>query len=238
MYVDSIFRICLIVSISVHICLLLPWPFLDFLSKPEIPFQKIEMTYFNEKEISRPAIRDIKPAAATNQPVTPPEIKSSDISSAAKTAAGHGVSEPASAKKEEEQKPIKEVGVKKEEKPNNAAAHIEEKRDRVEIIEIGAQKGVVYEKYYFDVREKIRSIIEKNKRGVLKESEVCVRFIVDRNGALKDLYLYKSSGPDAGSLERLAVKSIKEASPFPPFTDRIKEGELQFNLPIRVIRRY
>jgi len=225
MHTDNIFRLCIIVSISLHLCLVLPWPFLNFLSKPETPFQKMEMTYFNEKEMPRP------------KSITLSEIKSGNTALAAKTADSHNISESAPAKKKE-QEPVKEMTTKKEEKPVDSARPVDEKRENSEIIEIGTQKGVVYEKYYLDVREKIKAIIEKNKRGILNESEVCIRFIVDRNGTLKDLYLYKSSGREAGNLEKLAVKSIRAASPFPPFTDKIKENELQFNLPIRVIRRY
>ncbi len=72
----------------------------------------------------------------------------------------------------------------------------------------------------------------------MRESEVGIKFVLDRNGNLKDIFLYRGTGPDASSLEKLAVKSVKEASPFPPFSDKIKEGELQFNLPIRVVSKY
>ncbi|MDD5679899.1 MAG: TonB C-terminal domain-containing protein [Candidatus Omnitrophica bacterium] len=234
MYTDSIFKICLIVSVSAHLCLVLPWPFLSFLLKPDMPSQKIETVYFNENKIAHAAIIDIKPQSMP-KPSVSSEIKSGS-DSAAKASGSHDTPKPVLTKKEE-QKPIQEVSVKKEEIPKSTARRTEEKRNEVEIIDLGTQKGIAYEKYFLDVREKIRSIIEKNKRTFLKESEVCVRFILDRNGMLRDLYLYKSSGTDAGSLERLAVKSIKEAAPFPPFTGKIKEGELQFNLPIRVIRK-
>ena len=234
MYIDSIFRICLIVSISVHLAFFVPWPFLHFQSKPKVPFQNLELTYFNKAKMPDTPVTKM----------TPPVMPKLSVLPETKPAAGNvikpGTSQSAGEKisaKKDEQNPIKEIPVKKEEKPQIAASHTEKKNDNDSVIDIGTQKGVVYEKYYLDVREKIRGIIEKNRKGFLKESEVCVKFIVERNGTLKDLYLYKSSGADAGSLENLAVKSIKEAAPFHPFTDKIKEDELQFNLPIRVIRK-
>ena len=234
MYTDSLFRICLIASVSIHLCLISPWSLPNLLPKREIPLsRKIEMTYLKENKIVPAPAKDIKLQAGRGIPIHP-EIKNGD-GLLDKPAGQFKAPEPVSVKAEE-LKSIKDSIVKKEENVRIAAEQTKENRNKVEIIDIGTRKGTVYEKYYFDVRERIRSVIEKNKQDILKESEVCIRFIVDRNGNLKDIYLYKSNGPDADSLERLAVKSIREAAPFPPFTSKINEGELQFNLPIKVIR--
>lgn len=233
MYADAIFGICLILSISAHLVLLLPWPSLHFHSRPKVPFQKMELTYLNKTKIAAAPAVMLAPLAVPKASA-PIEARLAPVS-AAKPDTGKAAAENLTAKKDE-QKPATETLPKKEAGPQIAAGHAEKKNDPGGVIDIGTQKGVVYEKYYLDVREKIRGVIEKNRKGLLRESEVCVKFIVERNGALKDLYLYKSNGADAGSLEELALKSIKEAAPFHPFSDKIKEVELQFNLPIRVIR--
>lgn len=237
MHTSDIFRICLIVSMTAHLAFFAPWTFLYFKPMPRASFQKVELTYFNKIKMSDipvcPSGQKIAPSVMSKLSVSPEIKPAADV---IKSGAGQSAGEKISAKKSE-QDPIKEMPVKKEEKPQITAARAEKKNDNDNVIDIGAQKGVVYEKYYLDVREKIRGVIEKNRKELLKESEVCVKFIVERSGALKNIYLYKSSGVDAGGLENLAVKSIKEAAPFQPFIDKIKEDELQFNLPIRVIRK-
>lgn len=223
MYRDNIFRICLILSISLHAGIMIPWSFLNFFAAKDAGCQNIELTYFSGAKAMEARVNKLQDAYAKK--LSPEPVKSNTPDVEPKPNAE--VRTPAENKLNKE----KEEGSAVAEK---AAAQEHE----IEIPDIGAQKGAVYEKYYLDVRGKIRSIIEKNKRAQLKESEIYVRFVVDRQGALRDLRLYKASGAGAGNLEALAIRSIKEAAPFPPFGDKIKEDELQFNLPIRVIRKY
>ncbi len=223
MYRDNIFRICLVLSISLHAGLMLPWSFLNLFSKTYAGYQNIELTYFSGNKTLEARVNELQDVYAKK--TSPESIKSSTPDVDRKPKAE--VKTPAEDKTDKE----KEAG-------STTEAKTAAQEQKVEVADIGAQKGAVYEKYYLDVRDKIRLVIEKNKRGFLKESEIYVRFVVDKNGGLKDLRLYKASGRDAASLEVLAVRSIKEAAPFPPFSDKIKEEELQFNLPIRVIRKY
>lgn len=140
-------------------------------------------------------------------------------------------------KKNQAETPAEKSFKREENSRNTNEIKTNQSEEILEIADIGDRKGAVYEKYYLDVRNKIKSTVEKNKRGLFKESEIYVRFTLDRTGALKDISLYKAGGSEFAELERLAIKSIKEAAPFQSFDDKIKEDELQFNLPIRVIRK-
>ena len=202
---------------------MLPWLFRNFFATKDAGYQNIELTYFSGTKTLEARVNEFENVYAKK--ASRGSIKSSmpDV-------------EPKP--KAEVKTPAEDKTDKEEETGSATEAKVAAEEQKVEVVDIGIQKGAVYEKYYLDVRDKIRSVIEKNKRGLLKESEIYVHFVVDKNGALKDLRLYKTSGNDAGNLEILAIRSIKKAAPFPPFSDKIKEDELQFNLPIRVIRKY
>ena len=86
------------------------------------------------------------------------------------------------------------------------------------------------------IREMIRTAIEKNCKRIPKEGDVSVRFIIDRNGNIKEVALYKTSRRGIKFLENIAIRSIKEASPFPPFSDEMQDKELPLILPIRFTR--
>jgi len=66
------------------------------------------------------------------------------------------------------------------------------KNDAGSVIDIGTQKGWYTRNITLMSAKKYGTSLRKTE-SPLKESEVCVKFIVEKNGALKDLYIYKSS---------------------------------------------
>lgn len=219
---NNIFRICLVLSLSLHAGFILPWSFLNFFVKKDAGCQNIELTYFSGNKTLEARGNEPRDVYAKNTLQEPAKSGAPDIDRKPKA---------------EVRTPSKNKADKEKEEAGAAEAKTAPQEQKTEVTDIETQKGAVYEKYYLDVRSKIKAAIEKNKRGLFKESEIHVRFILDRNGALRNMSLYKTSGGEAADLEQLAIKSIEEAAPFPPFSDKIKEGELQFNLPIRVIRK-
>ncbi|MDP3790071.1 MAG: TonB C-terminal domain-containing protein [Candidatus Omnitrophota bacterium] len=231
MYTGSIFRICIIVSISAHLAFFAPWPFVHFQSRPKVPFQKLELTYLNRNKTPE------KPAVKITAPIVPklsalPEIKP-PAANIIKPDSGQDAAKNPLVKKEESVPP-KETPAKADEAMRVSVGQAEEKEAADVAIDIGHRKGAAYEKYYLDIREKIRSTVEKNTKRILRESEVSIRFIIDRGGALKKIYVFKRSGPDAAIWEEIVIQNIKKVAPFPPFTEKIKEAEL----PVIVTVKY
>jgi TonB family protein len=191
--------------------------------RPEITFQKIELTYFTEKKIRDVLIKDIKPLISIQQK-NQKKNKNQDI----KTAKLEKIK--VDLKKNAETKVVQ----KKVSTTKNIARisnDLQKKKDKITKKQIG--DGILSSEYGIKVREKIKAIIEKNKKSFTKEGEVYVKFVIDRNGRLKDVMLYKSSGKNMRSLETIAIESIKQASPFSPFSADMTENELLFKLPIK-----
>jgi len=213
------FKICIILSVFTHLAVICPWPFLRLMSKPEIPFKKIELTYFLEGPVKDVIIKDIKPVTSVR------EERIKNIKTATRKKADNDLSEALELK-------IKKNKGASEEITSETSGNFENKKTVA--TKNNSEDTGIRENYYLKVREKIKSILEKNCRGRMEEGEVYVKFIITKNGTLKDLVLYKNSLKNARFLEAMAIKSIRQASPFPPFDDGINETELLFKQPIQI----
>lgn len=92
------------------------------------------------------------------------------------------------------------------------------------------KKTPAYMDYYKAIREKIRKKAYDyyNAQG---SGIVYISFVVLNNGNLSTLSLLDKSMPEQELIE-IALKSVKEASPFPPFPKELDYPKLQFNVSI------
>lgn len=88
-----------------------------------------------------------------------------------------------------------------------------------------------YLNYYQFVREKIRRAAYQNY-GRSQEGEVYLSFIVLKEGSLKDVRLVEQKSSLNPYLRGVALKSIKDASPFPVFPRDLDYPQLSFNVII------
>ncbi|MCD6583337.1 MAG: energy transducer TonB [Candidatus Omnitrophica bacterium] len=92
------------------------------------------------------------------------------------------------------------------------------------------KKSPVYLNYYRMIREKIRekaySYYNSEESGMVHLS-----FVIFKNGILKGLNLVDASTASK-DLVMIAVKSIREAAPFPPFPEELNYSQLHFNVSI------
>lgn len=88
-----------------------------------------------------------------------------------------------------------------------------------------------YISYYQTVREKIRRTAYRN---YLRNDtgEVYLSFILSNNGELKEVRLAEDKTKASDYLKEVAVRSIKEASPFPSFPKELNYPQLSFNVII------
>ncbi len=213
---DIPLKICIITSVFIHTTLLYPWPILRSLSRHEISFQKIELTYFHDKAIDDVILRDINPITSMSG------------------AAGAKVAELKKVQIEPAKKSVQQVKPKKEKADKSITKALSETPSKAEDDSVKglSESDSLRLDYCMRVREKIKSMIEKNKKKLVKGGEVYVRFAISNDGTLQDMALYKSFGKGTKRLEALAIKSIKEAAPFPPFSDDMSDTKLLFKLPI------
>ncbi|WP_191229003.1 energy transducer TonB [Aurantiacibacter xanthus] len=67
-------------------------------------------------------------------------------------------------------------------------------------------------------------------RGLHKEGEAVVSFRIDRSGQVLDTRIMRSSGDV--QLDRLALRMVRQAAPFPPPDGAISDERLGFTIPI------
>jgi TonB family protein len=98
-------------------------------------------------------------------------------------------------------------------------------------IEMDKINNPTYISYYQIVREKIKRAAYQNYSGS-EIGEVSISFVISDDGYLKDLRLLEDKSSPNPYLRDIAIKSIKDASPFPNFPKELDYPRLSFNLAI------
>ncbi|MBI3991252.1 MAG: TonB family protein [Candidatus Omnitrophica bacterium] len=88
-----------------------------------------------------------------------------------------------------------------------------------------------YISYYQIVREKIRRSAYQNYISA-EVGEVFLSFLIFSDGSLKTVRLIEEKSSASAYLREVALKSIKEASPFPSFPKELDYPQLSFNVVI------
>ena len=88
-----------------------------------------------------------------------------------------------------------------------------------------------YISYYQIVREKIKRAAYQNYTG-REIGEVVISFVISDDGYLKELRLIEDKSSPSTYLRDIALRSIKDASPFPNFPKELTYPHLSFNLAI------
>ncbi len=126
--------------------------------------------------------------------------------------------------------PLQTPGI---DKPAFAKPDVISLKKKVTLPAIGIEKinNPTYISYYQIVREKIKRAAYQNyKRS--DTGEVFLSFVISRDGYLKDTRLSdEKSSPDS-YLREIALRSIKNASPFPDFPRELDYPQLSFNVVI------
>ncbi|HTZ11558.1 MAG TPA: energy transducer TonB, partial [Candidatus Margulisiibacteriota bacterium] len=88
-----------------------------------------------------------------------------------------------------------------------------------------------YISYYQIVREKIRRSAYQNYTSS-ETGETYLSFVVSNDGYLKDVRLSEEKSSPSLYLREIALRSIREASPFPAFPKELDYPKLSFNVVI------
>ena len=90
----------------------------------------------------------------------------------------------------------------------------------------------VYVNYYQLIRETIRQSLKNYYKTVDAKGDVVLIFILASNGALTAIDVDESKSAQDPALIQIATKSVKEASPFPPFPKELSAPRMSFDLTI------
>lgn len=99
--------------------------------------------------------------------------------------------------------------------------------------ELNKIKDPSYISYSQLSREKIRRALYQNYGDSTVIGIINLAFVVSKDGSLKDVHIIENQSSANPFLRELALKSIQDASPFPPFpADLDYNTELPFNVEI------
>ncbi|MBU1853597.1 MAG: TonB C-terminal domain-containing protein [Candidatus Omnitrophica bacterium] len=214
---NKTFQLAIIVSIVVHSILFMGLPRMSFLPSMR-PLENLKIVYCKIKE--EPKIeKKLEPIVNKL-----PDIKKEEIFEPPKAPPlKYNKPEPKPVTKSDSQVQVEQVEkVKVEEKKFERV--IEEEKDDA--------KRATYISYYRAVREKIKRSANQlyPKNRYLGEGEVVLSFIVASSGELLQVRLIEERSINSSLLRKIAVSSIQDASPFPPFPEGMDQYQIVFNV--------
>ena len=98
-------------------------------------------------------------------------------------------------------------------------------------IDVNKINNPSYVSYYQLVREKIRRAAYQNYTHT-ETGEIYLTFLISNTGILKDVRLIEEKSAPNFYLRDIALRSIKDAAPFPPFPKELDYPQLSFNVII------
>ena len=105
------------------------------------------------------------------------------------------------------------------------------KRITLPSIEMAKIDNPSYISYYQIVREKIRRSAYQNYT-YNETGEVYASFIISNDGYIKDVHLIDEKTTNNDYLKSVALRSVRDASPFPNFPKELDYPQLSFNIII------
>jgi len=207
---NKTFQLAIVLSIALHSVLFLRLPGMPFLPSRR-SLESIKITYYKIKESPKKKVVRKKVESIVRKL---PDIRKEEILKPPKTVAKKAVKPKA--------RPGR-VAVTKEVKFEKV---IEEEKDDV--------KRATYIGYYRAVREKIRRYADRNyprKRG-MGYGDVFLSFVVTSSGELLQVKVGEERSVNSPALRNLAINSIRDASPFPPFPKGMSQYQITFNVII------
>jgi TonB family protein len=242
---DRLLQFTLIVSILVHGAIILPRAnFNPFTPAPKV--QEIAVRYIKENPQARPLPKNLSESGRQKlMPVSEPFLKldskmvtgtrraplpyfePEDSSDNSKASQSYKLQSSGLASANQSQKP---TGFSKPTFINSQVMAIK-KRISLPAIEMAKIDNPSYISYYQIVREKIRRSAYQNYTHN-ETGEVYVSFIISNDGYIKDVRLAEEKTKANDYLKNIALRSIRDASPFPNFPKELDYPQLSFNIII------
>ncbi len=227
---DTTFEKALVISLTIHLLILLPWP----------GFQFLKYKFYNQQKIS-PEIVVYKLGKKNEvkiEKVSGKEIENKQkLSSGPKFPKQTSIHEVKKIKRQEDKNPRNEI--------KKLKVHSGPQLPKVENREIKKSQVVTLSgklesktlspsvlNYYRAIREEIKKRAYYYKPQVRGNGAVTVLFTLSRDGVLRELVVDNSTSTNQEIFRQAALKSVKYASPFPPFPPELKEDYITFSITI------
>jgi TonB family protein len=242
---NRLFRLTLAVSILAHGAIILPRAnFNPFTLAPKI--QEIAVRYIKEspqarafpKNLSEPGRPRLMPVAEPFLKLDPkiitvgkrpslPYVESENSSGDSKVLPG-GLENRGSLVVDNQNRKVVEFS-----KPAfiNSEVMAIKKKITLPAIEMAKINNPSYISYYQIVREKIRRSAYQNYTHN-ETGDVYVSFIISNDGYIRDVRLVEEKTTANDYLKNVALRSVRDASPFPNFPKELDYPQLSFNIII------
>lgn len=89
-----------------------------------------------------------------------------------------------------------------------------------------------YIDYYQLIREKIRAQLKRQYRAYVAQGEVNLIFVLSADGRLESVGVDSGSSAADRALHEIAMRSVREASPFPAFPKTVDLPRMSFTLQV------
>lgn len=218
---DRIFQFSLAVSIFAHSLIIfgLPLPFLPVVQKKGNSVQVHYLKLRQEKKIRiNQVTRDLGPLASL------PAVVTADKTSL-----------PASISRNEVSKLNKELSLPGESftKPSSFNPQSIAIKKKITLISNDSEKISTpsYIAHSQLVREKIRRALYQNCNR-MEGGQVYLTFILTQDGYLREIHVQNDKSSASPYLRELAIRSVKDASPFPNFPKGLDYDQLSFNVTV------
>jgi TonB family protein len=240
---DNIFINALIASVILHIFILVPMPHMSRIAEVKTS-QEPELTYQPDRKI--PIDSKLIAEKPTEKPVIPPKAEKPQAqqpASAIKQASvkpGKIQEQPVSADPAVASKALEKIKLQEKKTPNASTTikadlpkpGISDNSMLISDDRTDLSSDPIYLDYYNAVRSQIYKSAQVNKPYHFMEGGVSLIFTLSREGRLVSSSIIEEKSTKNPILQRHALASIEYASPFSPFHESMKEGELTLRITI------
>ena len=227
MFKNRIFLVTFLISAAVHGAIFIQHSNLSIFSKNKIEEQKIEVSYLKEMQ------------AAPQEKPAPPKADQPRLKIPAKITVDKSSLFP-SIDKENMFKEIRKASMPDANfaKPAMVKPDVIAIKKKITLpaikpsdIDLDKINNPTYISYYQIVREKIRRAAYQNYTRA-ETGEVYLTFVISNEGYLTEVRLVDEKSLASQYLKDTALKSVKDASPFPSFPKELNYPQLSFNVVI------
>jgi TonB family protein len=224
MFSDRIFQITFLISLIAHAVILAGNPNFRFLPTPKVE-KNLEVRYVQEPKKAKPELKPVNtlknepflkipPKITLEKKIPPPFIDKEAVFGGNKT-------------------PNPSIRQVTFDKPAFAKPDIIAIKKKITFPPVDLDKidNPSYISYYQIVREKIkRSAYESYTRQ--ETGDVYLSFVISGDGYLKEVRLAQERSSPNPYLREIALRSVKDAAPFPNFPKELDYPQLSFNVII------
>ena len=124
------------------------------------------------------------------------------------------------------------VRIDKKRSPQFKASDLN-RRIAIPVLKFEKMTNPKYLSYNHDLSQRIRNRALSNlMRANFDVGEVYLTFVLSSKGILKQVKVIEEKSEASSFLKEIALRSVREASPFPPYSKELNYPELTFNLLI------